>query len=147
MESPQVRRKIEDDENRQKHSLQDASLGAMTSTEHANTEFVRNQQQTTKQMISQQDVQLSSLGQAVDRLEGMGRTINTELKDQNRMLNELDNDLDEAGEKMNFVMAKLSKLLKTKDGCQIWTIVILAVILVILSKWACLICVWCIYCY
>jgi hypothetical protein len=42
--------------------------------------------------------------------------------------------LDEAGEKMNFVMAKLSKLLKTKDGCQIWTIVILAVILVILSK-------------
>lgn len=134
MESPQVRRKIEDDENRQKRSVNDESLGAVTSTEHENTAFVRNQQQQTKQMIGQQDVQLNSLGQAVDRLEGMGRTINTELKEQNRMLDDLDKDLDEAGEKMNFVMAKLSKLLKTKDGCQIWTIVILAVILVVLSK-------------
>ena len=35
---------------------------------------------------------------------------------------------------MNFVMAKLSALLKTKDSCQIWTIVILAVILVVLGE-------------
>lgn len=34
---------------------------------------------------------------------------------------------------MNVVMASLSKLLKTKDGCQIWTIVILAVVLIILG--------------
>jgi chromosome segregation ATPase len=134
MESPQVRKKIEDDENKQKRSVNDESLGAVTGTEHENTSFVRNQQQQTKEMIGNQDIQLNSLGQAVDRLEGMGRTINTELKEQNRLLEDLDNDLDEAGEKMNFVMAKLSKLLKTKDGCQIWTIVILAVILVILSK-------------
>ena len=134
MESPAVRRKIEDDENKQKKSIQDDSLGAVTGIEYENTKFVRSQQQQTKEMIGQQDVQLNSLGQAVDRLEGMGRTINTELKEQNRLLDDLDNDLDEAGEKMNFVMAKLSKLLKTKDGCQIWTIVILAVILVILSK-------------
>jgi hypothetical protein len=50
------------------------------------------------------------------------------------MLNNLENDIDDAGNKMNFVMAKLSKLLKTKDGCQLWTIIILALILIILGK-------------
>lgn len=54
------------------------------------------------------------------------------LSEQNRLLDELDGDIDDAGEKMNFVMGKLSKLLKTKDGCQIWTIVILALILIVL---------------
>jgi hypothetical protein len=37
------------------------------------------------------------------------------------------------GNKMNVVMATLSKLLKTKDGCQIWTIVVLVLILCILG--------------
>mmetsp|Transcript_19996 Transcript_19996/g.28727 ORF Transcript_19996/g.28727 Transcript_19996/m.28727 type:complete len:269 (-) Transcript_19996:171-977(-) len=132
MESPSVRRKLEDDENKAKRSVHDESLGAVTGMERENTQFIRGQQQMTKDMIGQQDVQLDSLGQAVDRLGGMGKTINTELKEQNKLLDELDRDLDDAGEKMNFVMAKLSKLLKTKDGCQIWTIVILAVVLVIL---------------
>jgi hypothetical protein len=48
------------------------------------------------------------------RLGRMGMEINEELREQNRMLDKLDEDLDEAGEKMNFVMAKLGKLLKTK---------------------------------
>ena len=123
----------------------------MTNIERDNTRFVRGQQQETMEMIEQQDVALDSLGNAVDRLEGMGRTINTELKgmrrrynphreltyfcvfaEQNRLLDELDQDIDDAGEKMNFVMGKLSKLLKTKDGCQIWSIVILSLILIIL---------------
>ena len=126
----------------------------MTNIERDNTRFVHGQQQMTQEMIGQQDVALDSLGNAVDRLEGMGRTINTELKgiwyiwisiqlllirllslflsEQNRLLDELDGDIDDAGEKMNFVMGKLSKLLKTKDGCQIWTIVILALILIVL---------------
>jgi hypothetical protein len=43
--------------------------------------------------------------------------------------------MDHAGEKMNVVMEALGKLLKTKDGCQIWTIVILAGILILLGEW------------
>jgi syntaxin 6 len=132
MDAPDIRRKLEDDENKNKRVAEDDSLGAMTNIERDNTRFVRGQQQQTMEMIQQQDVALDSLGNAVDRLEGMGRTINTELKEQNRLLDELDQDIDDAGEKMNFVMGKLSKLLKTKDGCQIWTIVILAIILIIL---------------
>lgn len=134
MDSPNIRRKIEEDDLRAKRSTADPDLGATTNIERGNTTFVRGQQQMTHEMINQQDQALDSLGQAVDRLGDMGRSINVELKDQNRMLNELDNDLDDAGKKMNFVMAKLSVLLKTKDGCQIWTIVILSVILIVLGK-------------
>ena len=50
------------------------------------------------------------------------------------MLNQLDSDMDDAGEKMNFVLERLGKLLKTKDGCQLWTIVILVIVLIILGK-------------
>jgi hypothetical protein len=132
MESPAIRRKLEDDENKARQGVNDESLGAVTSIEKENSRFIRNQQQVTRENIAQQDIQLEQLGHAVDRLEGVGRTINTELKEQNIMLQQLDDDLDDAGNKMNFVMSKLSKLLQTKDSCQIWTIVILAVILVIL---------------
>ncbi|CAN0584131.1 unnamed protein product [Ectocarpus sp. 12 AP-2014] len=40
--------------------------------------------------------------------------------------------MDEATESMNFVMARLGKLLKTKSKCQIWTILLLSFILIIL---------------
>jgi len=62
----------------------------------------------------------------------MSTGINEELKVQNQMLNDLDRDIDEAAEKMNFVMGKLAKLLKTKDSCQIWVIIILTLVLVLL---------------
>ena len=38
----------------------------------------------------------------------------------------------QAAEKMNFVMGKLARLLKTKDSCQIWVIMILTLVLVLL---------------
>ena len=65
-------------------------------------------------------------------MDNLANTIGTEIKEQDKMLTKLGDDMDDAGNKMNFVQAQLSKLLKTKDGCQIWTIVILAIILIIL---------------
>lgn len=142
MESDRVRRKLEDDENKTRSAQNSESMGAINSREASNTNFVHEQKNYTQTMIRQQDDQLGGLETAVDRLHVAGEAIGEELKLQNKMLNELEEDLDDAGNKMSFVQAKLSKLLKTKDGCQIWTIVGLAVILVILSKfhliWYCL---------
>lgn len=124
-----MRRKIENDEN---------SGNGMSGTDYSkeiekdNNRFIANQSQITKETIAQQDIQLDHLGNAVDRLGHMGKDIEEELTEQNVMLDDLDNAMEDAGSKMNVVMGSLSKLLKTKDGCQIWTIVILAVILVIL---------------
>lgn len=125
MESQAVRRKMEDDENRAKYV-------EPTAIERENANFVREQKGATQQILKDQDVQLTHLGDAVDRLHGVGSTINAELKEQNSKLDDLQRDMEEAESKMTFVMSKLQKLLKTKDGCQIWTIVILAVVLIIL---------------
>jgi chromosome segregation ATPase len=137
MENDRVRRKLEDDENKSRGAQNSQSLGAVNSRESGNTSFVKDQRAQAQAMIGQQDVQLGGLETAVDRLHVAGEAIGEELKVQNKMLNELEDDLDDAGNKMTFVQAKLSKLLKTKDGCQIWTIVGLAVILAILSKYLC----------
>lgn len=134
MESPQVRKKLEDDENKVRRQQQDDSLLAMRQgIERGNDDFIGSQKQALKTNMAQQDVLLEDLDQSVVRLGKMGETINTELKEQSRLLDHLDDEMDDAGNKMGFVQAKLSKLLKTKDGCQIWAIVILTVILVIIS--------------
>lgn len=49
-----------------------------------------------------------------------------------RMLGELEVEVENTNEQMNFVMGKLSKLLKTKDKGQLMLIIILTVILVVL---------------
>lgn len=133
IDSSAVRRKLEDDETKMRRAAFDGSSDALrTSVDKENHSFITDQRQLTHETIQHQDVQLDSLGQAVDRLGQMGKDINQELQEQNVMLDQLDNDLGNAGEKMNVVMEGLAKLLKTRDGCQIWTIVILAIILVLL---------------
>jgi photosystem II stability/assembly factor-like uncharacterized protein len=58
--------------------------------------------------------------------------INTEIKEQDVLIGGLEKDVDTANEKMNVVLTALGKLLKTKDSCQIWTIIILGLILILL---------------
>jgi hypothetical protein len=48
------------------------------------------------------------------------------------MLDELDKEMEDASSNMASVQEALGKLLNTKDGCQIWTIVVLALILIAL---------------
>ena len=97
-----------------------------------NTRFVKDQAQITKSVMEDQDVIVRKLDVAVGNLHEQATVIKEEATLQKKMLDNLENDLDDAGLKMGVVMGSLSKLLKTKDGCQIWTIVILAVILIIL---------------
>lgn len=130
MNSPQAQQKIKADEAKAMRA--DATMGATNAREMENTKFVGGQRANAQMMMEQQDRDLEALGQSVDTLGRMGGEINQELREQNRMLEQLDEDLDDAGEKMNFVMSKLGKLLKTKDSCQIWSIIILTLILVIL---------------
>lgn len=135
MESPAVRKKLEDDENKSKRQVQeDAATSIRADIERSNDHFIGGQKQQLKSTIDNQDVLLGQLGESVERLGKMGEAVNTELKEQSRLLDSLDQEMGDASEKMNFVQAKLSKLLKTKDGCQIWTVVILTVILVILGE-------------
>eukprot|EP00286_Rhodomonas_abbreviata_P027371 CAMPEP_0181313546 /NCGR_PEP_ID=MMETSP1101-20121128/14304_1 /TAXON_ID=46948 /ORGANISM="Rhodomonas abbreviata, Strain Caron Lab Isolate" /LENGTH=238 /DNA_ID=CAMNT_0023420503 /DNA_START=60 /DNA_END=776 /DNA_ORIENTATION=+ len=97
-----------------------------------NASFIANQQQQTRRMVEQQDASLDSLGVAVDRLHAIGKDINEEVREQSVLLDGLEQEVDEAAQKMDVVTGSLAKLLKTKDGCQVWTIVILTFILILL---------------
>ena len=65
-------------------------------------------------MLREQDQGLEELGTAVDRVGRMADAMNQELNAQNRMLGDLEVEVENTNEQMNFVMGKLSKLLKTK---------------------------------
>lgn len=99
-----------------------------------NSSFIKNQKQQTVELIETQDKGLVLLGEAVDRVHEHAKAINSEVKEQNVMLDQLGNDVDQASSNLAVVQEALGKLLKTKDGCQIWTVVILTLILVLLSK-------------
>jgi hypothetical protein len=135
MDSPAVRRKIDADEGKNKRDgSYEVHNALQRDIDEDNSRFVQNQRQQTKQIIDHQDHAVEQLGHAVDRLHSIGKEINIEIKEQNVLLDQLGEDVDTASNRMNSVQEALGKLLQTKDGCQIWTIVILALVLVILSK-------------
>ena len=128
IDSMAVRKKIEQDEKDQ----QEFSMNPMAKD---NTSFINNQKQQTQRMIEQQDSSLETLGVAVDRLGQIGKDIHQEVKEQEILLDALGNEVDDAANKMDVITGSLAKLLKTKDGCQIWTIVVLTLVLILLSKY------------
>lgn len=97
-----------------------------------NQQFLERQRQEQSQIIAQQDQDLTLLSQSAQRLGETARTINTELKDQQRMLEELDEDIDKETEKLNFVMKRIGRLLKTSDNKQLCLIIGLFVLLLVL---------------
>jgi hypothetical protein len=118
-----------------------------------NEHFIQDEQQTQQQILRKQDQNLDQLGDGVNRINDMAANFNTEIQEQNKMLDEMDDDLDDVTTKMNVVMGSLSKLLKTKgeralgqilhcmlvftaspliDKCQLWGVIVLFIILIIL---------------
>lgn len=127
-----VKRKMIADERKELESKPMSNLGATNSDMMENTHFIQDQQAQAQMIIKEQDEGLEELSMGVDRLNDMAININDEIKVQNRLLNDLETDLDDTTERMNVVMGKLGKLLKTKDTCQIMTVVILVLVLLVL---------------
>lgn len=83
-------------------------------------------------LIQQQDETLDELGLAVERVGDMATNIHEEIGYQNKILEEMDDDLADAEEKLGLVMGKLGKFLKTKDKWQLRTILFLILIVLVL---------------
>jgi len=126
-----AKRKIDDDEKAHLAATR-GNYGAQSDIEMANTDFIHQQHAETRTIMREQDDNLEVLDGAVDRVHRMAQEIHGELKTQSRLIDDLEQEIDETSEKMNFVMGKLAKLLKTKDSCQLWTIVILTLVLIIM---------------
>jgi len=97
-----------------------------------NESFMARQRQEQVQIVAQQDEALTELSRSAQRLGETAKTINVELQDQQRMLEELDEDIDRETEKLNFVMKRIGRLLKTSDSKQLCVIIGLTVLLLVL---------------
>ena len=110
-------------------------LGLATSSnqdDHEDTSFITQNHASAQLMMQQQDETLDELDGAVVRVGHMAGHINEELGHQKKMLNELEEDLDNVEEQLGLVMGKLAKLMKTKSKCQLGTILILSLIVIVL---------------
>lgn len=97
-----------------------------------NQEFLEKQRRDQVQLVAEQDVALSELSASAQRLGVTAQTINNELREQQQMLQALDEDIDRETEKMNFVMKRVGRLLKTSDSKQLCLIIGLFVLMVML---------------
>ncbi|ETN02064.1 hypothetical protein, variant 2 [Phytophthora nicotianae INRA-310] len=79
-----------------------------------NEHFLEEETQRQQQIMQEQDQSLAGLHSDITRLHGVTVEISSEVKSQNKMLDDLTDDVEEAQERMNFVMGRLSKMLKTK---------------------------------
>eukprot|EP00389_Voromonas_pontica_P002508 GDKH01003719.1.p1 GENE.GDKH01003719.1~~GDKH01003719.1.p1 ORF type:complete len:113 (+),score=9.34 GDKH01003719.1:155-493(+) len=94
--------------------------------------FFQSQEQVQQQLRSQGDEQLQELGRTADRLHNAALVVSNEIQEQQRMLSELDQEIDREAAKMNFVMGKMAKLLKTSDSKQICLVLFLIAVLAVL---------------
>jgi syntaxin 6 len=97
-------------------------LGAKTDGERENTNFLVDSQARTSLLLQHQDDTLDELDEAVTRVGRIAGSIHEEIGQQNKMLKEMEDDLDKAEEELGMVMGKLAKFLKTKDRWQLSTI-------------------------
>jgi|Transcript_45894 hypothetical protein len=112
-----------DADRRQANSNRDSERSQEVVRE--NEAFLSRQRQDQQQIMQHQDEALTALSDSVKRLGDTAQTINVELQDQQRMLEELEEDIDKETENLNFVMKKVGRLLKTSDHKQLCVIIAL----------------------
>lgn len=100
--------------------------------ERDDLDMIENGHASAQMLLSQQDDTLDELDEAVERVGVMASTIHEEIGAQNKMLTDMEEDLNDAEEKLGLVLGKLGKLLKTKSKWQLGTILCLSMIVVVL---------------
>jgi len=133
MNSDTVKQKLVSDEhNKAVRRSGDGLLGAKNDKERQNTDFILDNQAQSSMLIQEQDETLDELGDAVTRVGEMAGNIGEEIGQQNKMLDNLDQDMTNAEEELGVVMGKLAKFIGTKDRWQLRTILILTLIVIIM---------------
>lgn len=134
MNSEVVKKKLLLDERQRaiKRSGGDGLLGAENDVERQNTDFILNNQAQSTILMKEQDEVLDELGDAVTRVGEMAGHIGEEIGHQNRMLDDLDQDMTTAEEELGLVMGKMAKFMGTKDKWQLRAILILTLIMIVM---------------
>ena len=85
--------------------------------------FVFNSIQRQQELMQQQDQGLEMLSQSAERLGQMSMPISEELGQQNTMLDEMDTDLDQAGENLDYVTRKTKEFIEKSGGTKNYIII------------------------
>jgi len=78
--------------------------------------------QLQRQLLDDQDQDLAELSKTTQRLGQTAQVINQEIISQQKMLEELNEDMDREMEKMDFLTKGMGRLLKTNNTWQIYLI-------------------------
>ena len=87
--------------------------------------------QDQKLVMRQQDETVSKLGEGLTTLKEMASAINSELQEQEVIVDDIDRATDKAQTQMDAAINTMEKLTGSKNSCQLCTIVILVVIFVV----------------
>lgn len=90
--------------------------------------------QDIKLITRQQDEMVSKMGQGLSTLKEMATAINSELNEQEVIVDEIDQATDKVQTNMDMAIKTMEKLTGSKNNCQLCTIFILVVIFVV-GEW------------
>mmetsp|Transcript_22813 Transcript_22813/g.64579 ORF Transcript_22813/g.64579 Transcript_22813/m.64579 type:complete len:136 (+) Transcript_22813:284-691(+) len=79
-------------------------------------DFVQNSIKNQQQLMQQQDQGLDFLASSVNRLHEMSMGISDELTEQDKMLDSMETDLDQAGEELDLVTRKTKEFIQQAGG-------------------------------
>lgn len=98
-----------------------------------NDDFIASESDRQLLLIKQQDEELDELSASVQRIGGVGLTIHEELLAQEKIIDELDMEMDSTSNRLDFVQKKVAMVMK-KAGAkgQIMMILFLVVLFIIL---------------
>mmetsp|Transcript_27081 Transcript_27081/g.80054 ORF Transcript_27081/g.80054 Transcript_27081/m.80054 type:complete len:91 (+) Transcript_27081:55-327(+) len=82
--------------------------------------------------MKRQDEGLEMLGQSADRLGQLSMNIHEELGQQNKLLDEMEDDLDQATTRLDFVTQKTRELVQRSGGKKNFLIIVGLTIVVII---------------
>ena len=127
--------KMDGDARRELHSRQSAEVNNEAQRQNtynmANRDFLNDQAQQQSTIRRNQDVSLDKMSDSLDRLGQMAKAIDSELQEQDKIIDDVDKNIDEVQGRMDAAIKSVEKLLKTKSKCQMATIAVLVIIVVI----------------
>lgn len=107
--------------------------GSNSSGGNSNANFMQQNLDQQREIRGQQDEILDNMSAGVENLGEMASAMNSQIDEEAQMLKQFELEMEQAQNKMNFVIKGMSKLLKTKNSCQLWLILFLLITIVILS--------------
>mmetsp|Transcript_2931 Transcript_2931/g.6384 ORF Transcript_2931/g.6384 Transcript_2931/m.6384 type:complete len:248 (-) Transcript_2931:128-871(-) len=120
-------------------SKEEARKEKVQQTIRDNDAYMEDQRLQQRQILRQQDDELIELARSTQRIGDVAEAVNVEIKYQERLLDELGDDIERENERLNAAMKGVGKLLQTSDNKLIYLVVALFIswiLLTALAWWA-----------